>query len=150
MRLAQTPLMQQPELIRNYTLTFLCILMPFSVILSMWGEPLVVWFLGDKWQQAGYIATLLAPIGLFQGMSSVLMVPLTTYRKQALAMVFQVLRLILFIIALTVGYIYGDVFLSFKMLSLGSAVHFIIVLAVMLPLMRAKYSSKEKAVLRLH
>ena len=142
-RISQTELSGQPAIIRKYLSAFLLVLAPFSLFLFLWAESFIPWFLGAHWQQAGYFATLLAPLGLFQGLSSCLTIPLTVFRRQKVFLGLQLLKLLLFGAALAAGYAFMDVGLTFKLLSLASLLHLIIVAGVVLPLMKRKYQANK-------
>lgn len=138
-RIAQASIQQQPAIVRNYLSAFVSILLPTSLILFLCGEPLTVLLFGKGWQEAGYIVTLLAPLGLFQGISSLLTIPLNSFRKQAVNLLLQILKLILFGISLVIGIFYQEVYLLFKLISLASFIHLCVVAAVMYFIMRLKY-----------
>ena len=142
-KLAQSKFTDHPAIIRKNLWAFVLMLAPFSLLIFLWGEPLMMWLLGEDWQQAGKIASLLAPLGLFQGISSLLSIPLSVFRKQSVALLLQGLRLLFLFTALALGYLQQDVYLMMKMISLGSFLHLVVVAWTMYPLMKEKYKIEE-------
>lgn len=146
-RIAQATIEQQPAIIRKYLTAFVSVLLPATIILFLWGETLTVLLFGIGWQEAGYIVTLLAPLGLFQGISSLLTIPLNSFQKQSVALALQITKLVLFTISLGVAFFYQEVYLLFIMITLASLLHLCVVAAVMYSVMRVKYI-KEPAMAR--
>ncbi|WP_017733430.1 lipopolysaccharide biosynthesis protein [Nafulsella turpanensis] len=135
---AQSKAPEQLILLRKYLLAFLFLLAPFTVLLYIWGTPVLTWLLGSEWQQAGKIASMLAPLGLFQGISSILTIPLSVYRKQSVLLFLQVLKFVILLMALGAGYYWQDVFLAFDLMSLGFLLHLLIVVAVVYPILNSR------------
>lgn len=139
-RLVRSDNQRQYVLIQKSLLFVTAILFPFAVLIFFHGETLTVLLLGPEWQKAGYIASLLSPFVLFQGLCSCLTIPLNIYRKQSLALLFQILKLAFWILAFWTGYYLGDFYLSFKLVSFFSLVHLAITAGVMYPIIKKKHA----------
>lgn len=138
-RLVRSNNQRQYHLIQKSLLYVTAILSPFSVLFFFHGEVLTVFLLGPEWQIAGNIASLLSPFVLFQGLCSCLTIPLNIYRKQSLALVFQVLKLAFWFLAFWAGYYFSDIYLSFKLVSFFSLIHLAITAAVMYPIIKKRH-----------
>lgn len=137
-RLAQSNQSEQLVLIRNLFISFFLILSPISLLMFISGEELIILFLGPAWEKAGYIASLLSPIILFQGLSTCLTSPLGVFKKQSLSLLFQIIKLLFVSFSLAIGYFYEDVYLSFKLLSLFSLLHLLIVGIILYPIFKGR------------
>lgn len=126
-RLAQSSFVQRVGIIKKTTLFYALLLtIPVAVAL-IFGEKLVILFLGDQWQPAGRILTLLAPLIICQGLSNCLMISFSVYRKQAFSLILHFIKLILWTLALWIGLRENDLFLSCKLISGFSIFHLLLI-----------------------
>lgn len=133
---------KQLEIIKKLFFSYSLILVPISLGLFLWAEQGITFFLGVEWQHAGYIISLLSPVLLFQGLSNCLLLPIGIFQKQYLSLLFQALKLIFWAVSLGAGYYFENAFLSFKLMSLFSFLHFLVIVKVMWPIIINKLSEK--------
>lgn len=141
-RLAQAKQQEVLPLIRQSFYSHLIILLPFSLFIFLSGESLTTFLLGDKWAETGLMAKLLAPAVLFQGLGSSLSVAFDTFRKQSVSLLLQVIQLVFCLSALLAGYFYSDLFLSLKLMSLFSLLHFFLLSFMLYSILKGKYPAK--------
>lgn len=122
-RLAQSPAHRKKSLIKKACFSYALILIPPVLVIFYWGEPIIEMLLGSRWQQTGEFISLLAPITLALGLNSCLLIALNASRKQSAAFGLQLLKLLLWIGALSTGIIFQDIIIVFKLMAFLSFIH---------------------------
>ncbi|MDX5397139.1 MAG: oligosaccharide flippase family protein, partial [Hymenobacteraceae bacterium] len=94
---------------------FLIGVVPF-IFMLLWGDELVVWVLGQKWEQAGNILVVLITAFFFQFISIPTSSAFVVLRRQKVGFIFGALRIAASSVSLAVGYYYQSMFTALYLL----------------------------------
>ena len=91
-------------------------LLPFT-LLSLVGEELFTVFLGKNWAEAGVYAQILSLSIFFRFISGPASYLVLIFEKQEISFVVKVLEIVVGVVAIAVGGVLGNVYVSFLLLS---------------------------------
>ena len=146
-RLAQSEIKQQVSILKRVCTLYTIILLPLAILLFFWGEPLTMLLLGEKWQNAGKMASVIAPLLLTQGLTGCFMTALTAFRKQGIGLTLQIVRLAMWCVCLWIGFVKQDVILSLKLVSIFSLLHLLLAALIVRTLTKTRLDSYSKRAL---
>lgn len=124
-RLAQSDANDRIQLLLTFSRNYTIVLLPAALIAYFFGEQLTVAFLGDSWKASGEIVGMLAPLVLTTGLINLWMTSITVYRKQKFAVFINLIRLMLWTIALMGGLYVKNVFITYYLMSAFSILLFL-------------------------
>ncbi len=102
-----------------------CISLPFYAIVFFWGDTLFAWFLGEEYRFAGVYGKYLAPYLFFRFITSpISQIPLIV-NQQKKALILSWIGHSLYLLAIILGGIYGDILLGFTFLSIFVSIYYI-------------------------
>jgi len=102
-----------------------CISLPFYTVVFFWGEDLFAWFLGENYRIAGIYGKYLVPYLFFRFITSpVSQIPLIA-NKQKKALLLSWLGHALYLFAIILGGVKGDILLGFTFLSIFVSIYYI-------------------------
>lgn len=119
-RFAQSSKADWAVMIKKYCTYYAVILLPLVIILILFGDTITVLLFGESWLEAGKIVQLLAPFILAEGILSIFMTALIVMRKQQIRMTLNILRVSLWMVALSVSLVVDDLFISYQLISIFS------------------------------
>lgn len=129
-RVARAKAADRYRLLMRYCTKHSWFLIPLSVVLACFGEFLIALFLGESWQATGRIVALLAPTIFSHGIAGLLLVYLNTNRQQKHSFMLNLLKLILWLIALGSGLIVKDFYMTFKLMAVFSYVQLLLMFLI--------------------
>lgn len=102
-----------------------CVSLPFYAVVFLWGEDLFGWFLGENYRIAGVYGKYLTPYLFFRFItSSVSQIPLIV-NKQKKSLLISWLGHSIYLSAIILGGITGDILLGFTYLSIFSSCYYL-------------------------
>lgn len=125
-RVAREKAPERYKMLIRYCIKHAWFLLPISVVLAFFGEFVIHVFLGDEWKATGRIVSLLAPTILAQGLAGLLFVYLNTNRLQQHTLILNLLKLLLWLLALGIGMMANDFYLIFKLMAVFSYVQLLL------------------------
>jgi O-antigen/teichoic acid export membrane protein len=111
-----------PLLLKACLLTGSVMLFP-SLLLSIYGEPVVAWLLSEKWRSAGVFIEITAPLMIFASLAVPGHAAMVVCRQQSRLLIFQVVTTV----TLTVGFLVSELIWSTPEAALKT---FVLVLAM--------------------
>jgi O-antigen/teichoic acid export membrane protein len=129
-------------LVKTWILLFIIGFIPLAIIF-LFGETIFRFVFGEKWSQAGNIASILAPMWFINFVVSPTTSAYLTLRKQKIILVFGVSAIIYRPLAIWIGYLMNDFRTGIQIFSILESVQIIIVLLVLWHCMSDIYNNKS-------
>ena len=108
------------------TLRFLIIVgIPPALLLILFGQELFAFIFGEEWREAGFYASVLAPMAFFRLVCAPLSGVLFVREKLQLILILQSLFFLMVVLSLTLGWIYKDPVLLVTSLSVSGCLFYI-------------------------
>lgn len=115
-------------LVKKVIAGLLAIAIPAFSVIAILGGDIFAWFLGEQWRQAGEYGQLLTPWLLLSFITSpVSQIPLIV-NKQRKAFAFSLLGHSLYLLAIVIGGVYGNIKLGFVVLSCLQTVYYTVLI----------------------
>ena len=116
------------NLISNLLRSVLPIALAGLVVVSLVGDVIVSYFLGDRWETSGMYAQILA-FGIFLSFSIGILKPLfLIFERQEKSLLFDVCLLLISIMSLVIGGLFQNIFLAICLMSFLTGISYLLLL----------------------
>ena len=114
---------------------------PVFLIIFLWGKELFAFFLGDRWAMSGKYAEMLAPWCCLKLCFSPLSLIFSILERQGLSLFLTILIIITRIVAIIIGGIYSDIYLSILLFGISGVLVNVVGIFFVMILSKQKWSN---------
>jgi len=112
------------KLVMKVLIALACISLPFYLTILLWGDTLFAWFLGEEYRFAGVYGKYLAPYLFLRFITSPISAIPLIVNKQRKALLLSWIGHLLYLFAIILGGIYGNILLGFTFLSIFVSLYY--------------------------